>query len=118
MTVQRAADVAEWPTVELVQWRVMQTAAGTSHLIGCETVGFKGRVSSAIDSVNPVTGHVRTSSGREYELRGPPGFHPAAEYVWSRWCQLNQVVDSTDFTTAFVENGLSTQVIGHGATRP
>lgn len=104
MTVRRVAVVAERPTVTLIQWRVMQTTAGTCHLIGCETEGFMGRVSSAIDSVNLRAGRVRTSSGREYELRGPPGFYPAAEYAWSRWCQLNHVADSADVTSSFLED--------------
>ena len=107
MTVMRASSVSIRPNVELIQWRVMEVSiTGARHLVGCETLGFCGRVSSTIASFDIRTADVRTRSGRKYVLKGQPGFHPAAEYAWTRWCGLNHVEKFVEVTHEYLDSHL------------
>jgi hypothetical protein len=68
MTVWSAAPVEERPEVELIRWRIFETCAGTRHFVGCETLGFCGRVSSAIMLFDVDTLRGVTTSRRVYQL--------------------------------------------------
>jgi hypothetical protein len=76
MTVWSAAPVEERPEVELIRWRIFETCAGTRHFVCCETLGFCGRVSSAIKLFDAEELRGVTQSGRVYQLSGQSGFHP------------------------------------------
>lgn len=113
MKITRASSVEVRPSVELIQWRIMRISSGACHLVGCETLGFSGRVSSAITFADLQTADVRTRSGRRYVLSGPPGFHPAADYVWTRWCALNKVRDFVEITYDCLESCLDGRYAHH-----
>lgn len=99
MTVRNVASIAERPEVELIRWRIMRTSSGDMHFVGCETLGHSGRVSSGIADFDATAGRGVTRSGRVYLLAGPSGFHPAAQYVWTRWCELSNVTEYGDVSS-------------------
>jgi hypothetical protein len=99
MTVWNVASIADRPAVELIRWRIMRTNSGGMHFVGCETVDHNGRVSSAIAAFDAAARRGATRSGRIYLLSGPSGFHPAATYVWTRWCEFNKVTAYDDVSS-------------------
>jgi hypothetical protein len=106
MAVRNAASVAERPQVELIRWRIMRTNSGDMHFVGCETLGHSGRVSSAIADFDATGCLGVTRSGRVYLLSGPSGFHPAAQYVWARWCEVNKVTAYEDLSLVVMPNAM------------
>jgi hypothetical protein len=104
--VWTCAPVIESPGVVLTRWRVYEvklpgSAERTRHFVGYCPESGEGRVSTAIEHLDPGTRHGVTASGSVYELQGPPG--PArgwgeANYVWSRWKQLSGATDVADVT--------------------
>ena len=93
MAVWNVLPVEERPEVELIQWRVFETLAGVRHFVGCETLGFCGRVSSAIKQIDADKLRGIPSLGRVYQLSGQSGFHPYADYVWQQW-SVNNCMES------------------------
>lgn len=108
MTVRNVASIADRPTVELIRWRIMQTSAGDMHFVGCETLGHKGRVSSAIADFDAAARRGVTRSGRIYLLSRPSGFHPAATYVWTRSCECNKVTAYRDVSSDVMPDATNT----------
>ncbi|MGF6859132.1 hypothetical protein [Paraburkholderia sp. CI3] len=98
MTVWNVASIDDRPELELVRWRIMRTNLGDMHFVGCETLGHNGRVSSTITDFDPAVARGFTRSGRVYLLSGPSGFYPAAQYVWTRWCEVNKVSAFVDIS--------------------
>ncbi|BEH39280.1 hypothetical protein GTC3P0254_13980 [Burkholderia pseudomallei] len=62
-----------------------------------------GRVSSPIVTFDPVTLQGTTQSGRVYELVGRKGWSLDGEYIWKRWCELNEVTSYTDVTERLLD---------------
>jgi hypothetical protein len=68
-----APDVAAQPNVDLSMWRVVESAAEAErHLIGILSNGVTLRCTTPIKSLDPARRKVITSSGRTYQLIGPP----------------------------------------------
>ena len=82
--------IEQMPHVDLADWRVMQLADGSRHLVGTSiTEGETGRVSSRVVALDSAHALAKTNSGRVYKLHGPPGRTQDADYTWHRW--LKQV---------------------------
>lgn len=92
----------EAPDVTLSSWRIFEIDAGTRHFVGADVVDFTGRVSSAITVFDRVALRGQTLSGRVYQLVGRDGWSLDAEYVWKRWCTLNDVKSYSDVTLQLV----------------
>ncbi|AOI60671.1 hypothetical protein [Burkholderia diffusa] len=98
MPIWRLPSADEAPDVTLSSWRIFEIDAGTRHFVGADTLDFSGRVSSAITVFDRVTLRGQTQSGRVYQLVGRDGWSLDAEYVWKRWCALNDVKSYSDVT--------------------
>ena len=94
----KPATVIEEPETKLYQWQIFRVAgnfggvAETIHFMGYAqseyaAYGGEGRVCSPVQEFDKETMRGRTSSGRIYELVGPPGLNSDALYVWNRWLQ-------------------------------
>ena len=67
-----APSVESQPTVAIRSWQVVTTADGEARLAGVLENGYTWRVTSPLVVFNPSTRCITTSSGRRYELNGPP----------------------------------------------
>lgn len=90
--------------VEIDCWSVKEVTGShildpTRHLVGIVD-GF-GRVCSPIQDFDPETMEVTTRSGKIYELCGEPGIASDAEYVFTRWCELNEIGEYVDVTQEY-----------------
>jgi hypothetical protein len=102
------------PTKTLDAWRVCivpadgQDRPRTGHLWGFVRETCRGRVSTAIARLDPVSRRVLTRSGRVYHLAGNSGVNTDALLVWGAWKQARgiQVEDEFDATDE-VEAALS-----------
>ncbi|WP_224984219.1 hypothetical protein [Geomonas agri] len=74
--------VSQQPSLQLIRWSVRQTERGSRYLVGYNISDHEGRVSTAIQNFDASTARVTTRSGRIYQLVGPPGRDPDAEWVW------------------------------------
>ena len=102
MAVWNIAPVAAEPEVYIVRWRVLEISAETRHFVGADERDFSGRVSSAIVAFDHETFRGKTLSGRVYQLVGNPGRSDNADYVWERWCEINEVESFSDVTAQFL----------------
>ncbi len=98
MTIWRIAPVSEDPGVTLSHWRIMETSDGTRHFVGADNRDLTGRVSSEVVTFDHLGLRGETRSGRIYQLIGEPGWSDNADYVWKRWCAINQVAAYVDVT--------------------
>ncbi|KUY98954.1 hypothetical protein WS50_27930 [Burkholderia territorii] len=103
MPIWRLRPTAELPRIPLSRWSIFETADGSRHFVGVDMFDSSGRVSSAIATFDPVTMQGTTRSGRIYELVGKKGSSLNAEYVWKRWCELNEVTSYTDVTERLLD---------------
>ena len=98
------ASVSVQPIAVMTHWRLFQVlrAGGrrSRHLVG--RANDEGRVSSALVQINIVSMTATSESGRVYTLRGPPGFEPDAEYVWSVWLDGARASHAKDMTRSFL----------------
>ncbi|WP_196487831.1 hypothetical protein [Burkholderia anthina] len=92
----------EAPDVTLSSWRIFEIDGGTRHFVGADVLDSTGRVSSAITNFDRATLRGQTRSGRVYQLVGRHGWSLEAEYVWKRWCELNDVKSYSDVTLQLV----------------
>jgi hypothetical protein len=99
MPIWTVAPVSEEPSVFLSQWRILETEEKSIHFVGHDMSDSMGRVSSAVCRFDPVTLRSTTRSGRIYQLVGQQGRAKRAQYVWSRWCELNEVSSYADVTS-------------------
>lgn len=72
------------------------------HFVGRNTVENNGAVSSKIENFDPISMCGNTRSGRIYQLTGQPGFSDDAQYVFNKWCRINQV-EVEDATQDFIQ---------------
>lgn len=98
MPIWRVAPAGEEPDISLLDWRILETNSGSRHFVGRDQVDYTGRVSSAVSLFDPISLRGSTRSGRVYQLIGPGGWAEDAQYVWERWCELNDVTSYTDVT--------------------
>lgn len=102
MPVWNIGTVADEPTVSLLQWRILETEDGSRHFVGADERDLTGRVSTAIVLLDRATLRGETESGRIYQLVGGSGRSNNADYVWHRWCKVNNVKAYADVTQQFV----------------
>lgn len=98
--------VSQQPSLQLARWSVRQTERGSRYLVGYNISDQEGRVSTAIQGFDVSTARVTTRSGRTYELVGPPGHDPDAEWVW-------QSVASPDLNWTDVSDEFEMQLKEH-----
>ena len=103
MSIWKTTPVNQTPEIALENWRVFEVRSlywdeTTRHFMGYNLTEREGRVSSAIETFDPVTRQGITKSGRVYQLIGDPGYNRDAEYTWSRWCEINHIEDQRDVT--------------------
>ena len=90
--------VSAQPSLTAVRWQIRQTLDGQRHVVGYVPENREGRVSSAIATFDPASMRCVTSTGRVYQLQGPPGGDSDAEYVWNAWTRINRVTEWSDVT--------------------
>jgi hypothetical protein len=91
--------------IELFDWRILQTSAGTCHFVGCRTHG-RGRVSSEIKGFDRGELQGTTRSGNLYRLEGPSRSSVAADAVWRQWCTKNGVETWNDVTSEWLSRAV------------
>lgn len=101
MSIWHTTPVGSVPMLELTEWSVFQTETGERHFVGYNITEREGRVSSAIVEFDPISFTGRTKTGRIYKLTGKPGFNSDAEYVKSRWLDINRVSEYFDVTDEY-----------------
>lgn len=99
MSIFASRSVDDQPALALVRWRIFETLdRHERHLVGhCPEAG-PGRVSSALSTLDLTTGVGLSSSGRRYQLLGPPGYDDDAQYIWEVWAEANGVPGYRDIT--------------------
>ncbi|MBC8745337.1 MULTISPECIES: hypothetical protein [Paraburkholderia] len=98
MALWSIACVAAEPEVSIARWRVLEINEGTRHFVGVDERDLSGRVSSSIVAFDHENLRGQTLSGRVYQLVGNPGRSGNADYVWQRWCEVNEVKSFSDVT--------------------
>jgi hypothetical protein len=94
MPIWRTDPVTEEPEIDLVSWKVIEVRpSGARHFVGFSKAGHEGRISSRIEDFDNERLVGRTKSGRVYRLVGPAGVNRDAEYVFSRWREMNGIGD-------------------------
>lgn len=100
--VWRVPGVEAEPEIQLGPWQVRRVLAGAhpetfgDHFIGYNLRHSEGRVSTTIQHFDPTTGTGVTTSGRSYQLLGPPGRNADAAAVWRVWCKHAGVTEEID----------------------
>lgn len=99
MAIWQSRPVDQVPEVVLEDWRILETGSGARHLVGLRQCKGTVRVSSAVVSIDLVTGLCTTCSGRKYVLEGAPSAALSESHtVWQEWCQANHVHHYRDIT--------------------
>ncbi|CAB3739389.1 hypothetical protein LMG22037_06280 [Paraburkholderia phenoliruptrix] len=98
MPVWRVASVNDEPQLSLIHWKVLETQVGTRHFAGQDERDLTGRVSTPILEFDPALKRGTTQSGRVYQLVGPTGWSDNAQYLWKRFCTVNNVTTYWDVT--------------------
>jgi hypothetical protein len=88
-SVWPVASVSEEPAVVLTGWFVVRMPTGYCHLAGRNVRAHEGRVTTAVVSLGPEERQVVTTSGRLYELVGPPGRDLDAMWVVRIWLRAH-----------------------------
>ena len=85
--------LAEQASITLRDWKIIEVDGNAKrfgrHFVGYNEEDGEGRVSSKIAEFDPAQRRGRTSSGRVYQLEGPPGSNDDADYVLSVWLRLH-----------------------------
>jgi hypothetical protein len=103
MPIWKPRPASELPKIPLSRWRIFETEDGSRHFVGVDMFDSSGRVSSAIETFDPVTLQGTTQTGRIYELVGRKGSSLNVDYVWMRWCELYEVTSYTDVTERLID---------------
>ncbi len=102
------------PEVSLIHWSIRECdrtdGSRTRHLVGYDTCGREGRVSSAVVELNLDARIAKTKSGRVYSLKGDPGQHSDSEYVWQTWLYLQKAKNDADVTTSLWRKSIDPDV--------
>ena len=88
--------------VVLGRWSIRETNSGRRHFLGFNLVDGDGRVSTPIQSFDPVTRTGVTTSGSTYRLVGPAGQDKDAEYVWFYAAKAWEIEQWRDITAELV----------------
>jgi len=88
-SVWSVASVSEEPAVVITGWFVVRMPTGYCHLAGRNARAHESRVTTAVVSLGPEERQVVTTSGRLYELVGPPGRDLDAMWVVGSWLRAH-----------------------------
>ena len=89
-----APSVQSQPVVSIRRWRIVTTASGEEHLTGLLENGYTWRVTSPVVEFKASARRIWTSSGRQYELVGPPAIDGADVIVIAAQLLINGLVDT------------------------
>jgi hypothetical protein len=103
MPIWKPRPASELPRITLSRWHIFETEDGSRHFVGMDLLDSSGRVSSPIVTFDRATLQGTTQTGRIYELVGRNGWSLNVEYVWKRWCELNEVMSYTDVTERLLD---------------
>ena len=98
MPAWTVAPVTPQPSITLVDWQVMQLDNGDRHLVGYALENSGGHASMGVVAFDFATLRAVSSSGRVYQLKGPPGRDRDAGYTWHRWSDINAAGRFDDVT--------------------
>jgi len=94
--------VSAQPVIILERWRVLevdnQQGQVQRHFVGFNVEDCEGRVSTAIQQFDPVTGQGVTKSGRTYKLIGNPGYDSDGAWVWAYWSRVHKLANERDLS--------------------
>lgn len=97
--------VSAQPVVILQRWRVLevenQQGQVQRHFVGYNAQDWEGRVSTAIQQFDPVSGQGITRSGRTYQLMGKPGYDSDGAWVWVHWSKAQGLTNERDVSREF-----------------
>ncbi|MEI5996289.1 hypothetical protein H3V53_03425 [Paraburkholderia bengalensis] len=88
--------------VILERWTIRETNHGERHFTGWNVVDAEGRVSTPIQTFDPVTRTGTTASGSCYQLRGRAGYDKDAEHVWQYAARMWKITSWIDVTSTLV----------------
>lgn len=88
--------------VVLERWTIREADNGNRHFVGHDRVEGDGRVSTPIQTFDPVTRTGSTASGSTYQLVGRAGRDSDAEYVWSNAVKAWEIKAWRDVTQELV----------------
>jgi hypothetical protein len=101
--------------VALELWSIRETSKGDRHFVGWNVCNQEGRVSTPIQSLDPIRRTGITASGSRYRLIGRAGHSRDGEYVWNAVVKIRQIDSWRDVTPELVpdwrEAVLSDEVI-------
>ena len=104
MSIWSTLPVGLEPEICIEKWCVIETEPerGQRHLLGIRTDTRDARISSPLAGFDMETMFAHTSTGRVYQLVGPPGWAADAQYVLLSWCQRHRVREISDVTTEYL----------------
>jgi hypothetical protein len=105
MPVWSVLGVSAEPEMSISDWQILETQKGARHFAGNNVRDYTGRVSTAIQEFDFALLRGVTSSGRVYQLVGPPGCSANGQFIWERWCTVNGITSYTDVTTDVLAEG-------------
>lgn len=108
MSIWKTQPVDRVPHIKLASWGIYEVSSElweekTRHFVGYNLTEREGRASSAIVEFDPVTKRGVTESGRVYELIGEAGHNGDGMYTFSRWCEINKILNCEEVTTVVFE---------------
>lgn len=100
MPIVASAPACLLPVIRLCRWRVAELADRSWHLVGWNLSECIGKTSSTVMAVDAALAQCLTSTGRVYQLVGPPGIDADAEYTWRAFCRHYGIESFRDATGA------------------
>lgn len=91
------------PHLILEEWFVFETEPerGERHFLGMRKDAGYVRISSPIKNFDRTTMRGVTSTGRCYQLVGPPGWTSDMSYLLLNWCEKHRVKQMTNVTAEY-----------------
>ena len=111
MTGWRSGTIGEDAHIVLTDWAVMQVSLGgadgavTRHFIGIRGGRPpRAQVSSPVVTFDPHSVRGVTESGRIYQLNGFSPVSVAVLATWTRWKEINRIVDDRNVSSEVVRD--------------
>ncbi|MEC5407642.1 hypothetical protein VOM14_19005 [Paraburkholderia sp. MPAMCS5] len=116
MPIWSTAPVGIEPEILLIAWAVIQTEPerGEHHFLGFRPDIASARISSAITAFDRRAMQGLTSTGRSYQLVGPPGVTLDSQYLLLNWCRRHGIEQISDVTNEYLPE-LPSSINGAGA---
>ncbi len=98
----RAAPLPESQALPLEFWAVTGLPNGDRHFAGYSAIEWHGCTSSKITRYDPTTRRGVTSSGRVYELVGPPGLDGSGDDALQGWLRIHRAASYVNVSSEYV----------------